>query len=325
MRNIHILPTDKPSRLVKNLQYNTFWLRTDYIDREVKRGVEELQYQNIYITNDEIVTEYLTGLYFIDIDTGRNDIFSPIYINKETIAAGKFHTYMNNGSMCKKIIMTTDPQLIADGVQPIPDEFLEWFVKNPSCESVEVAELKCTGQCWKFIESDYEETCLSGCEKIEYKIIIPKEENKVLVEMQQILKKDSKIMGHYESCDLCHYNAFFKYLYNGEILYRCQGHKIVDINNLKSKFGFGSNEPKQETLEEAARKYANITHNRPLDEEERYYKDYQKHDGFIEGAKWQQEQIYNQIKGLYDNENITGFSKRAYAQCLDIVEQFKNK
>jgi hypothetical protein len=33
--------------------------------------------------------------------------------------------------------------------------------------------------------------------------------------------------------------------------------------------------------------------------------------------------IYNQIKELYDNENITGFSKRAYAQCLDIVEQFK--
>ena len=43
------------------------------------------------------------------------------------------------------------------------------------------------------------------------------------------------------------------------------------------------------------------------------------------GAKWQQEQIYNLIKVLYDNENITGFSKRAYAQCLDIVEQFKNK
>jgi hypothetical protein len=43
------------------------------------------------------------------------------------------------------------------------------------------------------------------------------------------------------------------------------------------------------------------------------------------GTKWQQEQIYNQIKQLYDNENITGFSKRAYAQCLDIIEQFKKK
>jgi hypothetical protein len=43
------------------------------------------------------------------------------------------------------------------------------------------------------------------------------------------------------------------------------------------------------------------------------------------GAKWQQEQIYNKIKELYENENITGFSKRAYAQCLDIVEEFKKK
>jgi hypothetical protein len=42
-------------------------------------------------------------------------------------------------------------------------------------------------------------------------------------------------------------------------------------------------------------------------------------------AKWQQERIYNQIKELYNNENITGFSKLAYAKCLDIVEQFDNK
>lgn len=38
----------------------------------------------------------------------------------------------------RKVILTTDPQLIADGVQPIDDTFLEWFVKNPSCERVEV-------------------------------------------------------------------------------------------------------------------------------------------------------------------------------------------
>lgn len=47
--------------------------------------------------------------------------------------------------------------------------------------------------------------------------------------------------------------------------------------------------------------------------------------GFLAGVKWQQEQIYNHIKELYDNENTIGFSKKAYAQCLDIVEQFKKK
>ena len=38
----------------------------------------------------------------------------------------------------KKIILTTDQDLIADGVQAIDDEFLEWFVKNPSCENIPI-------------------------------------------------------------------------------------------------------------------------------------------------------------------------------------------
>jgi hypothetical protein len=37
-----------------------------------------------------------------------------------------------------KIILTTDQNLIKERVQAINDEFLEWFVKNPSCEEVEV-------------------------------------------------------------------------------------------------------------------------------------------------------------------------------------------
>jgi hypothetical protein len=67
--------------------------------------------------------------------------------------------------------MTTDQELIKDGVQPIDNEFLEWFVKNPSCESVEV-----------------EDTCLEvrvcdcamneNCLKPGYTIIIPQEEPK---------------------------------------------------------------------------------------------------------------------------------------------------
>ena len=35
--------------------------------------------------------------------------------------------------------------------------------------------------------------------------------------------------------------------------------------------------------------------------------------------------IYEQVLQLHDNEEITGFSKRAYSQCLDIIEQFKKK
>jgi hypothetical protein len=62
------------------------------------------------------------------------------------------------------IILTTDTDLIKDGVQAIDDEFLEWFVKNPSCEFVNIRPFK------KF----------EGENEVEpiYKIIIPKEEPK---------------------------------------------------------------------------------------------------------------------------------------------------
>jgi hypothetical protein len=38
----------------------------------------------------------------------------------------------------KKILMTTDPELIKDGVHPIGEDFLKWFVENPTCIKVEV-------------------------------------------------------------------------------------------------------------------------------------------------------------------------------------------
>ena len=69
-----------------------------------------------------------------------------------------------------KIILTTNKLLIKDGVQAIDDEFLEWFVKNPSCEEVGV-KLKQHFQADKLKR----ENPLNGVYH-SYKIIIPKEE-----------------------------------------------------------------------------------------------------------------------------------------------------
>lgn len=83
---------------------------------------------------------------------------------------------------------------------------------------------------------------------------------------------------------------------------------------------------KQETLEEVAER---LTNDFPTLEVRFNMTNEEICGWFLEalqkGAKYQQEQIYNLIKELYDNEEITGFTKRAYAQCLDIIEQFKNK
>jgi hypothetical protein len=75
----------------------------------------------------------------------------------------------------KKIILTTDQDLIADGVQAIDDEFLEWFVKNPSCESIEVEDEGC--QKWINPE-ELKPTKHKYIWISVYKIIIPQEEPK---------------------------------------------------------------------------------------------------------------------------------------------------
>ncbi len=41
----------------------------------------------------------------------------------------------------KKVIMTTNHDLIVDGVQEIDDDFLNWFVNNQNCEFVKVTKL----------------------------------------------------------------------------------------------------------------------------------------------------------------------------------------
>jgi hypothetical protein len=120
MKNIHVLPTDKPSRLYlhsnNELQLRTNIIRTseDYLGTN----------QNIYITNSEEIKE---GDWCYD------KVLNLIFQTDN-------HTdfkYANQTDNVLKIILTTDQDLIKDGVQSIDDEFLEWFVKNPSCEMVQ--------------------------------------------------------------------------------------------------------------------------------------------------------------------------------------------
>lgn len=127
MKNIHILPTDEPSRLVKiynDINKENFTLK---LDVEVNDSFKE--YVNIYITSpdDEWITE--GDWYIDDYKMVRKSFISDIeYWSTKWSAKQDF----------KKVILTTDQDLIKDGVQAIDDEFLEWFVKNPSCEEVVV-------------------------------------------------------------------------------------------------------------------------------------------------------------------------------------------
>jgi hypothetical protein len=123
MKNIHLLPTGLPSRLsiIENkLMMSKFvdW-ESKPIDWEDGDGIN----QNIYITSAEDINE---NDYIITKD-GR--LVQVSYLLSKDMDGGL------------KVIMATDQNLIKDGVQAIDDEFLKWFVENPSCEEVEVKEL----------------------------------------------------------------------------------------------------------------------------------------------------------------------------------------
>jgi hypothetical protein len=122
MENLFVLPTDKPSRLVKNGS-NVLLLTIQTLPLDVELGCFP---HNIYITSDEeikvgdwVFNPYTEYPYKADYKVVENF--------KQT---KDFHI--------KKIILTTDQDLINDGVQAIDDDFLEWFVKNPSCDSVDI-------------------------------------------------------------------------------------------------------------------------------------------------------------------------------------------
>lgn len=126
MKNIHVLPTDQPSRLwVNNLLQGKLELSEETL-------IGSLRNRYIYITSDE---EIKKGDWVIQVNFEKTNI-------QLTQCITEFQTKIANdkdGSFTKnKIILTTDPTLIADGVQSIDEEFLEWFVKNPSCEFIDV-------------------------------------------------------------------------------------------------------------------------------------------------------------------------------------------
>jgi hypothetical protein len=146
MKNIHLLPTDKPSRL-SILNSGKLNFGAEIMSSSNSRP------QNLYITNDEEIKE---GDWVI-------------YLNKPSKVETSV-TIEYAKTYCKKIILTTDQDLIKDGVQSIDDEFLEWFVKNPSCEEVEIED-------WY---NKYLSCCRSKeeCYCNKKRIIIPKDESK---------------------------------------------------------------------------------------------------------------------------------------------------
>jgi hypothetical protein len=145
MKNIHIFWTNKPSKLVFNKHDKCLELS------DFERSPTKLKSNRyVYITSDEEIKE--------------GD--SVIHIGNKTI----FKYTKGKNESWKKIILTTDPKLINDGVQALDNNFLQWFVRNPSCEFVETKLVNFE------VDMDLGDNCIEHGSY--YRIIIPQEEPK---------------------------------------------------------------------------------------------------------------------------------------------------
>jgi hypothetical protein len=284
MKNVHVLPTDKPSRLFLSKRNHLQFLKDNAsLNPNNHYNYFEGTYQNIYITSNEEIKD-------VRPHRGRWQLEKGHILNQ-------FPNYLTDLSECKLVIMTTDPDLIKDGVQAIDDDFLEWFVKNPSCESVEV--------------EDWYSRFLSCCRSKEEcycnkkRIIIPQEEP----------KQELPQLGTKELNDLA--SAYFR----GE------------LNDLASAY-FGG-KPKQETLEEAAKEWVNNRFTKQICGDESYPDIYASKEGIVEShilfAKWQQERMYSEEEVIQFFEKYReDFSIHRNIQVLPSefkqwFEQFKKK
>ena len=175
MKNIYILPTDKPSRLVIDTIENKLYYQPILHNKTVN-----VLTQNLYITSDEEIEDCWV------LNTHTNEVYF-------------LKSYYGIQPITKKIILTTDLNLIDDGVQEITNTFAEWFVENPTCEYVEVEKYGHTPEepygYWIIIskeEPKQENISFEPFDK-EKASSITKEGQKLIKQMQSVMEqKDSK-------------------------------------------------------------------------------------------------------------------------------------
>jgi hypothetical protein len=176
MKNIFLLPTDKPSRIYLVKSNNRLGITSNNPEFTENFG-SGTQNQHIYITSYE---EIKVGdwYYLPRTNSVHKCIEDPTELNLE-IRLG-----------VAKIILTTDSSLIVDGIQPIDDDFLKWFVNNPGCEVVLVRDKPKVKAVVKGL----------GIKSFEngYKIIIPKEEpmkQKQIMSFGEYIERSDKLLN----------------------------------------------------------------------------------------------------------------------------------
>jgi hypothetical protein len=283
MKNIHILKTDQPSKLHYYFELNKKYALS-------KEPLNWRTASHIYITSSGEIKEgdwWFNTIDKIIFKVTKEDV---LVTSQDGIPHGFY-----------KIILTTDPTLIADGVQAIEDEFLKWFVKNPTCEFVETELLGVSEVLWEEYFNKY-----GVYPKYPYyeKIIIPQEEpkedlEKEMFELEQELDIPSSMRWH---------NSKPKQETLEEAAERLQ----------KDKYGIFIS------------KDADVKGQLVINTARAAFK-----SGMIEGAKWQAERMYSEVIEFAEWIRIKDFQTASknnwigldmkYYTTQELFEQFKKK
>jgi hypothetical protein len=271
MKNIYLLHTETPSRLFIDLK-GKLMFNTDWTEIPIGRIN-----QYIYITSDEKPKD------------------GDWCFNPKTNKTTKVGHHGHYGYSSKKIILTIDPDLIKEGVQDIKNEFLEWFVKNPSCEWVEVEIKPMFPMYSTFIESIDNPPFYGNLER---KIIIPQEEPK-----QENCCTPIGQIKRYVDCVGCDKKPKEPYFFYEELKKHFENtqkdklleewEKSAESDKIGPTVEEFLNNSKQETLEEAAVEFV-----RQHDFSLLTNKNHLINRCFQYGAKWMEEKLYSDLTKL---------------------------
>jgi hypothetical protein len=353
MKNIHLLPTDRPSSLYYKDDNYKLANSTMAIDWYISSA--SYKPTNIYITSDEEIKEGDWHLSFL------RDKFEVI----NYLPNGGYRKECLGKEVCK-IILTTDQDLIKDGVQAIDDEFLEWFVQNPSCEFVEVIyepkNFLDTKQGWEYEmiipkknfycgdKFDYDEQCLKQCDTcvdkkgVDYGYLPKEEPKQVLTEEDIFNQKDIDAVTDYISKEQ-QKQALIDMMKSDEELglygevYSKQGIALTSdyIQNIEKEIKLEElfNDDKRENIKIFIDEIKNPSEpNQALKDAFEKYSEYLEdfenkntyEHGFKDGAKCQQQISYSEEEVIAFGEFIFKHSLLTHTRGVkSLFEQFKKK
>jgi hypothetical protein len=277
MKNIHIIPTKNSSYLSIDDNDNLILHRKQWRKNT----------QHLYITSNDNITHG----DFVILKSGR---LCQAQTNSGSLGFNSIdgYAFLYFQDEDKKIILTTDPDLIKNKVQGIDDEFLEWIVKNPDTDFVKTEFGLFNSMGRKLDPNDLGQNQSTAIWK--HKIFIPEQKPKTYLDKLQFPELVEELSKYYKV---------------PIIFEKDETIEEAAIKYLDKKYPPRFEDETQQLINVGNKITIGLV------------------DAFKQGAKWQQERSYNEeevhiILGSYSAHQAVFGAEYTYDMWF---EQFKKK